>query len=68
MTMNSLIKAIGHIISCKDASRFISQAQDRDLSPFGRWKLRMHLKVCDKCRRFEAQILFLRKALRGWKD
>jgi hypothetical protein len=65
--MNSIVKAIGHIISCKDASRLLSQAQDHRLSSFASWKLRMHLKVCAKCRRFESQLLFLRKALEGWK-
>jgi len=65
--MNPIVDAIGHIISCKDASRFLSQAQDRRLSSFARWKLRMHLKVCAKCRRFEAQLLFLRNALKSWK-
>ena len=65
--MNPIINAIGHIISCKDASRFLSQAQDHRLSSFATWKLRMHLKVCAKCRRFEAQLQFLRNAFNVWK-
>ena len=64
--MNPLIKAIGHIISCKDASRYVSQAQDGQLSAFSRWALRMHLKVCAKCRRFEQQLRFMRKAIKRW--
>lgn len=65
--MNPLIKAIGHIINCKDASRLLSQAQDRQLSALAGWKLRMHLKICAKCRRFENQLLFLREALKRWR-
>ena len=66
--MNPITKAIGHIISCKEASRFVSQAQDARLSTFDRWKLRMHLKVCAKCMRFEEQLRFLRKALQRFKS
>ena len=66
--MNPITKAIGHIISCKEASRYLSQAQDARLTAFDRWKLRMHLKVCAKCMRFEEQLRFLRKALQRFKS
>jgi hypothetical protein len=65
--MNPITKAIGHIISCKEASRFVSQAQDARLTAFARWKLRMHLKVCEKCTRFDQQLRFLRRALQRLK-
>lgn len=65
--MNPITKAIGHIISCKEASHFVSQAQDARLSAFERWKLKTHLKVCAKCMRFEQQLKFLREALRRYK-
>jgi Putative zinc-finger len=65
--MKSIINAIGHIISCKEASHYVSRAQDKRLSAWERWKLKMHLKVCAKCVRFEKQIQFLREALKRYK-
>jgi hypothetical protein len=64
--MNPILKAIGHIINCQDATRYVSRAQDARLSPWEQWKLRMHLKVCAKCSRFVAQLAFMREALRRW--
>ena len=59
---------LGHLLSCKEATRVVSQAQERTLSAFERWKLRMHLAVCDKCTRFERQIRFMREALRRYRS
>ena len=66
--MNVLLKAVGHIISCKEATRYASRAQDARLSGFERWTLRMHVAVCDKCARFEEQLRFLREALRRYRQ
>ncbi len=52
------------MMTCKDASRLISEGQERDLGCTERWGLRLHLWVCDNCRRFKRQIDFLRKAIR----
>lgn len=52
------------MLSCKDASRLISEAQDRQLGRRERWGLRLHLWLCTSCARFERQILLMRKALR----
>ena len=51
-------------ISCKEASRLISQAQDRELSLGERVALRLHLAICRGCRAFSAQLAFLRAAVR----
>jgi len=66
--MKSIAYVLGHWLSCKEASRVVSQAQDRSLSSFERWKLRMHLAVCDQCTRFERQIRFMREALRRYRS
>ena len=66
--MNLLRKAIGHLYNCKEATRVISQAQDRSLSTFEAWKLRMHLTVCDACTRFAQQVRFLREALQRYRS
>jgi hypothetical protein len=63
-----LKKALGHILSCKDVSHLVSQRQERKLSRFEGWALRLHLAVCDACSRFEAQMRFLRDAMRRYRD
>ena len=66
--MRSISHLLGHWLSCKDATRVVSQAQERALSALERWKLRMHLAVCAKCTRFEQQIRFMREALRRYRS
>lgn len=66
--VNLILKAIGHILSCRDATRYASRAQDTRLSAFERWKLRMHLEVCAQCTRFEQQLEFMREALRRYRQ
>jgi Putative zinc-finger len=65
--MNPILQAVGHILSCKEASHYVSRAQDARLSAFARWKLEMHLKVCANCLRFEQQLRVMREALRRYK-
>jgi hypothetical protein len=55
-------------ISCKEASRLLSQAQDRELSLGERIRLRIHLAICRGCRAFSAQLAFLRRAVRRLGD
>ena len=57
-----------HVISCKEASRLLSQAQDRRLGWPERAKLRVHLALCDFCTRFEEQLRFMREAMRRLGD
>ena len=66
--MNLIRKALGHVISCKEASRLVSQQQDADMSPWQRLVLRLHLAVCDGCERFERQLRFLRTAMRKYSE
>ena len=57
---------MGRLISCKDASRLISQMQDGDL-PFGqRLRVRLHLLFCDACTQFERQVRYLREVMRRY--
>lgn len=50
------------MLSCKDASRLQSQAQDRRLNLAERFGLRLHLLICDNCRRFARQLKLIRQA------
>jgi len=44
------------MLSCKQASQLISQSLDRRISWRERISLRLHLVVCDFCRRFSHQL------------
>jgi len=59
--------ALGHVISCKEASRLLSQAEDSDLSWFRAWQLRLHLTACDACTRFSRHLRFMREALSRYR-
>jgi len=50
-------------MKCKDASRLVSEARDRQLGIRERSSLRMHLWMCGNCRRFMRQIRLLGRAL-----
>ena len=55
-------------LSCKDASRLISQMQDRRLSFYQRLRIRLHLLGCDACGRFVRQLAMLRQAMRRYRE
>jgi Putative zinc-finger len=57
-----------HVLSCKEASLLLSEAEDRRLSLVERWKLRLHLSLCDACTRFSRHIAFLRKAMQRYRE
>ena len=61
-------KALGHILSCKDASRLVSKREDAALSAWQRLLLRLHLSVCAACARFERQVHFLRSAMQRYRQ
>ena len=48
--------------SCKQASRLQSENLDRPLTFFENFGLRIHLFLCKWCRRYGAQLKFLRSA------
>jgi putative zinc finger protein len=50
------------MLSCKDATKLMSQAQDRELSVGERATLKLHLVVCAGCRHFDAQMDLIRRA------
>jgi hypothetical protein len=62
------LHSITHMLSCQEASRLLSQRQDRDLGFWERLKLRAHLALCDVCTRFSKQLDFMREALRRYRD
>ena len=59
---------MGLLISCKDASRLISQMQDQSLTPRKRWLVRLHLLFCDACSHFQRQLAILREAMVRYRE
>jgi len=57
-----------HMLSCKEATRLLSQAQDHALTYPQRIKLRLHLYACVACTRFSGQLAFMREALSRYRS
>lgn len=51
-------------LDCKTVSRLLSEGQDKLMSPPERARLRLHFVVCEACRNVDAQMQFLRRAMR----
>jgi hypothetical protein len=51
-------------LTCREASRLVSQGLDRKLGFGERLKLRVHLAICDACTNFKKQVDFLRRAVK----
>ena len=52
------------MLSCKEATRLVSQGLDRKLGFGERVALRVHLAICDGCTNFKNQVAFLREAVK----
>ncbi len=64
-TFKSVTRGAGELSpSCREAVRLQSDALDRPLALRQRIGLRIHLVLCRWCRRYGAQIKFLRAAAR----
>ena len=46
----------------------LSQGQDRTLSALESWMLRMHLRICLACQRFQRQLAFMREAMQKYRS
>jgi len=54
------------MMNCEQATRLLSEAQDRRLGAAERTVLRMHTWICSGCRNFGGQLGFLRQAMKGF--
>ncbi len=50
--------------TCKEVHQLTSESLDRELSMIERARVRVHLLVCGACRRFNAQMQLIRRAMR----
>ncbi len=56
------------MLNCKQATQLMSQGLDRQLGFGERLALRLHLAICEGCRRTREQFDFLRAATRRYLD
>ena len=54
------------LLTCREASRLISERLDRELPIAERAALRVHLAICVACTRMTRQFEFLRRAARQY--
>jgi len=50
------------MLSCKEVTHLLSEAQDRKITLSERVNLEMHLAMCKGCKNFKNQMSFLRQA------
>jgi hypothetical protein len=63
-----MLRKLGRLVNCKDASRAISQMQDGRVSLGLYLRIRLHLIWCEACRRFDRQMRFLQLAIRRYRQ
>ena len=59
------------MMNCRQATRLISESQERSLSLPEKLNLKMHVVMCTGCKNFSLQVPFLRKAMKAyanWQD
>lgn len=56
------------MLSCKDATHRMSEAEDRDLGLTERLELSLHLALCRGCRNYQQHLHVLRDACRGYRE
>ncbi len=54
--------------SCRDISALVSQGLDKKLSLRERFSVWLHVMMCARCRNFQTQSRFIRKAARRYTD
>ncbi|GAB4216760.1 MAG: hypothetical protein Fur007_17420 [Rhodoferax sp.] len=54
------------MMNCQQATRLISESQDRALSLSEKVALKVHLMMCSGCKNFSLQIPFLSQAMKAY--
>jgi hypothetical protein len=55
-------------LNCKQTSQLVSQSLDRRLTLRERLAVRLHLLICDYCKRFQRQLLAMRAGLKRMSE
>ena len=64
--MSRIAQRFGHWLACREATRLMSQLEEREATPLERIRLRWHLAACDACSKFREQLDHLREAMRRY--
>ena len=60
------------MMNCQQATRLISESQERPLSVAEKLSLKMHVMMCSGCKNFSLQVPFLSQAMKayakGWDE
>lgn len=54
------------MMNCRQATRLISESQDRALSLPEKLALKMHVMMCSGCKNFSLQVPFLSQAMKAY--
>ncbi len=54
------------MMNCQQATRLISESQDRPLSWPEKMHLKVHLMMCSGCKNFSLQVPFLSQAMKAY--
>ena len=54
--------------TCKEVSELLSQSQERPLGRGERLAVMLHLAICRGCSNFRRQLVFMRTAVRRYRD
>ncbi len=54
------------MLNCHDATRLMSEAQERQLSLMERMSLKFHMSMCSGCKNFKDQMSTLRSMSRSY--
>jgi hypothetical protein len=55
-------------LDCRKASKLLSAASERSLTPMELKALQHHLGLCLHCRNFDSQLKFLHEALKRYRN
>lgn len=56
------------MMSCKEVSKLLSQARERRLGWWERFRLSLHLMMCSGCANFRRQLDFIGAAMRRYQN
>lgn len=56
------------MLNCHEATRLMSEEQERELTPRERLELRFHNLICRGCSRYRRHIGFIRRATKHLRD
>jgi len=56
------------MLNCREATRLMSEQQERALGTRERLELRFHLMLCTGCKNFSLQMPFLRQTMRAYSE